>query len=298
VNIVSLTTIDGEDEEITLPIAWLSTKIPQVSMRLPLRPPVKLELTQGSGPVAICGIHEMVLTGPDDFSDEDDDEEEGEMVPKPESPELKAITDRSKVSAKRKAESQAVDSAKKSKKTKQIEVEEEDTDEDDEDYEDEEMDDNDLRKYLNKVKGAFNGKAGDDEDDTDEEEDYEDEDEDEDEDESEEEEPPKKAQKTKTPQVKAQKSQMKEKTPKQEQKPKTPLTSGKKGANTPAKITPASGKKGGPPKSIGEIQAKLLRSPSLPKKVEKFNNFLKNTFKVEDPPTQKQLWDYVQKNKK
>ena len=34
VNIVSLTTIDGEDEEITLPIAWLSTKIPQVLTHL------------------------------------------------------------------------------------------------------------------------------------------------------------------------------------------------------------------------------------------------------------------------
>merc|ERR1712080_376062 len=66
-----------------------------------------------------------------------------------------------------------------------------------------------------------------------------------------------------------------------------PTPKGKKNApTTPYKRTPE------------ELKTFLLKSPNLPKKYEKFANFMKNNMKVTDAKTQKELWEYVKANKK
>merc|ERR1712212_1444982 len=65
---------------------------------------------------------------------------------------------------------------------------------------------------------------------------------------------------------------------------------GKNDKDTPKPTTPK--------RTPEELKTFLLKSPNLPKKYEKFSNFLKNNMKVTDPKSQKELWEYVQKNKK
>lgn len=306
VNIVTLSTQDANGEDLTLPIAWLSEHNPQVSMRLPVNPPVTLKLAQGNGPVAVGGVHEQVL---DDIglSDEEDGEEKEDMS----SPEV-VSKGAQELSRKRPAPSPAVASGKKDAKVmkKKAEDEEESDDEDDEDS-GEELDKDEVIKYL-KAKGLFNGGAGgdnegesgdddDDEDEDDEDEEDEDDDDEEDEDEGSEEEEmeqapaPKKTQAVKKP-VPQQKGKDTFQTPKQ-QKVKTPQLAKKGKEATPTTVKSASKGKPAPP-SVDQLKARLLKSPNLPKKPEKFANFIKNTFKIDDANIQKQLWEFVQKSKK
>jgi len=199
--------------------------------------------------------------------------------------------------------------APKKKKEEVVAEEEDDDDEDDDDEEDEDEDDDE----------DMDGDEDDDEDDIDmedmdsdelgsdddeeDEDDEDDEDDDEDEDESEEEEeppkpvkkqaakvngvPPKKGGKvngTTTPAPKAKESANKENS--------TPKPKNKDIKATPKKDSTT------PKKNPEEMKTFLLKSPNLPKKFEKFTNFLKNNMKVTDAKTQKDLWEYVQKNKK
>lgn len=55
---------------------------------------------------------------------------------------------------------------------------------------------------------------------------------------------------------------------------------------------------GVPKRSTAELKALLLKSPNLPKKLEKFKNLCKNNFKVADDNAITELWTYVEKNKK
>lgn len=50
--------------------------------------------------------------------------------------------------------------------------------------------------------------------------------------------------------------------------------------------------------SMGELKKKLLASPSLPKKYEKFVNLMKNAHRVSDDKEIKATWEFLQKNKK
>jgi len=72
---------------------------------------------------------------------------------------------------------------------------------------------------------------------------------------------------------------------------KTPK--GKENVKTPAKGTP-----GQPKKTPAELKQFLLKSPNLPKTYDKFVNLMKNNMKVTDGNQTKELWDFVQKNKK
>jgi len=94
--------------------------------------------------------------------------------------------------------------------------------------------------------------------------------------------------------------------PKEKAKPNKPsankenVDNSNKNAATPKTKTKDTPKKDTttPKKTPEELRTFLLKSPNLPKKYEKFSNFLKNNMKVTDAKTQKELWEYVQKNKK
>lgn len=201
---------------------------------------------------------------------------------------------------------------KATSKKKKIEpelVEEDDDDDDEESDEDEEEEEGeegdseeDDEEEDEEMPSLLDGEAEEDEeeesededepegDDVDSEDDEEDEDEgeqgdeDDEDDESEEEETPVKPKK-KQPLTNGHTPKNKKEDSKPNQKSKTP-------SKTPQK-TPSKAKK-----STDEIKAMLLKSPNLPKKLEKFENYMKNNMKVTDKKTLSEVWDFVQKNRK
>ncbi|KAG7322687.1 hypothetical protein KOW79_014033 [Hemibagrus wyckioides] len=136
-----------------------------------------------------------------------------------------------------------------------------------------------------------------DEDDDDDEDDDEDEDDDdEEEDESEEETPVKAKKPAAKPQTPSQNG--KSNTPAPKQQPKTPET-GKKNEKKPqTPKSPKTPKTPQAPLSVSEIKAKMMASVdkgvTLPKLQVKFENYVKNGFKVTDPKVISELWQWRQ----
>lgn len=46
-----------------------------------------------------------------------------------------------------------------------------------------------------------------------------------------------------------------------------------------------------------KIKEKLLKTPNLPRKVDKFKNYMKHSHKVTDEAELTKLWDWVKANK-
>ncbi|RXM91667.1 Nucleophosmin [Acipenser ruthenus] len=171
----------------------------------------------------------------------------------------------------------------------------------DEDKEDEE----EMEDYKTAIKRPANVQATKtiqkkmkmEEEDEEDEDDYDEED-DEDDDEEEEDDDEETPVKTKPPQKTPTKGAPKENgklskpsTPAQKQEPKTPDGKGKQG---PKPKTPKSPKG---PMSISAIKEKMqstFKGGSLPKVETKFENFVKNCFKVEDQKTIQDLWKWRQ----
>ncbi|XP_065882693.1 nucleoplasmin-like protein ANO39 isoform X2 [Dysidea avara] len=281
-NLLTVTAENTKGEEITHPLAWLNKKSvseSQCSMHIALPPPVTFKLAQGSGPVHVIGVWEQQIDDDFNFSDEESEESDGNemnemMVPRDN---IKAITAPPKVikdietkqAKKRPAESPPPKAAKVAKKDESSKkrdipkfnvVDEKESDEDEEQGSEEE--DND------------NGEDMDDEEGSNEEESEEDE-------ESEEEAPP--------PKMKS-KQMMKAAAKQKVTTTNTPKSIGDKTKKTP-KTTPAG------PLSLDQIKAKLAKSPNVPKKREKFNNYLQNNLKVTDTEMKNKLWSFVQQNK-
>jgi len=179
-------------------------------------------------------------------------------------------------------------------------IDSEDDDGDDDDDSDD--DDDDMADFL-----VEDGMETDEDDDDDGEGDDEDEDDDdEDSEESEEEAPqqvkPKQSVKTNGVKNEQEKSKAAVTPAKGKIKPTKPQK-GKENSkvnSTPtAKEDKTKEKKSSTPKRTPEeLRTLLLKSPNLPKKYEKFANFMKNNMKVADVRSQKELWEFVQKNKK
>ncbi|KAK6474744.1 nucleophosmin-like [Huso huso] len=176
------------------------------------------------------------------------------------------------------------------------------SDEDDEDEDEEEMED-----YKTAIKRPANVQATktiqkkmklEEEDEDEEDEDDYDEEDDDDEDEEEDDDDEETPVKTKPPQKTPTKGAPKENgklskpsTPAQKQEPKTPDGKGKEG---PKPKTPKSPKG---PMSVSAIKEKMqstFKGGSLPKVETKFENFVKNCFKVEDQKTIQDLWKWRQ----
>lgn len=317
-NVVTLTAEDESGEEVKHVILSMRLETnEQTSLILAVQPPVKLELVQGSGPVHIVGQMTTVLT--DDISSDEDDDDESK-----ESSSAGNVTGKN-VQKKRPGEFITQKPAKMAKlqnNNKDKEEEEEDDDDDDEDSEQDVEEDTSMdvstspEKVVKNIKKSTKKQVNEVEDDDDEEESDEDE-EDSDEEDSDEEsgdddnekEVKPKAIKFTTPvNIGGKKNNNKFNTP-QPGKPlkpsiKTPqsaqmkVTKGDK-KNTPKNIsknTPKNSPKG--LASIDDIKQKLLKSPNIPKKLEKFNNYMTSTYKITDNSVKKQMWEFVQKNRK
>ncbi|XP_063053759.1 nucleophosmin 1a isoform X2 [Engraulis encrasicolus] len=152
-----------------------------------------------------------------------------------------------------------------------------------------------MRPGLMKASKKMKMDEDDDEDDDDDDDEDDDDDDDDDEDEEEMEESPYKPKKAPSkPQTPAQNG--KHKPGPASSKQKTPGSGEqKKGGQTPNKKTPQPPKT---PLTTAEIKAKMMtfveKGVSLPKLQPKFENYMKNTFKVTDSKTMEDLWKWRQ----
>lgn len=271
-HLVTVTAENCVGEELTHPLCWLSRKSvseSQCSMHMALPPPVTLKLVQGSGPVHVIGVWEQQLEDDAGFGSEDEGDVLNDTMG--ECCEDKPLKDVEGKQKKRPASSPPPKPSKVAKKDDKISksssqkkpalMTEQDSEEEDED-EDEEGEDSEQDE-----------EDGDDDEDDEEEEESDEEEESEDEPSP----PPKK------------KFQTKVITPKQ--KANTPKSIGDKAAKKPHKGTPQGSR------SLEELKAMISKSPNVPKKREKFNNYLQNNLKVTDPDVRNKLWNFVQQSK-
>ncbi|XP_012555099.2 nucleoplasmin-like protein ANO39 isoform X1 [Hydra vulgaris] len=333
-NLVEVTTEDNNGKDITCPIVVLRVGGKEcVHIDLGFTNKTKFILKEGSGPLALSGVHLQAL--PLDFEDEEDESEDDEVPKLVQSKETKteskaetkkpvaadgdknAVKDakeETKVAEtkaiKRPAQDKSSNDAKKKKVEPVVAADNEEESSDEEmpsllDNEAEEEDDEDSDDGDDEPEDGDDVDSDEDEEEEDEEEDDEEE---EDEEESEEESPVKINKKTPQKQQNGKPAQTENKTP-SNQKVSDKKTPGKKdAAKTPqgkkennTQKTPQSKKEAKTPqakKTPDEIKQMLLKSPNVPKTFDKFVNFMKNNMKVVDQTTQKEFWDYVQKNKK
>eukprot|EP00117_Sycon_ciliatum_P001049 scpid79664/ scgid5709/ Mitotic apparatus protein p62 len=319
-NIVSVSTVaqDGETNNVT-PIARLKVGgKEQCRIGLQFSSNVTFKLTSGNGPVHLMGLHETEYDDENDIDDMeayDDSEEEDDS--EEDSEEGDALAAMPRVAAKKRPATSGAPPAKKQARGISMPMDDEDDSEDDDDSDDDELSLM-AKKGLLAAVGDDDDDSDEDDDDYDEDDDDEDDDEDDDDDDEEEEDdddedmevpqlvPAKgkaaapqqqkngkpqqgkaqqgkpqqgKAQQGKPQQGKAQQGKAQQGKPQQEAKPQTP----QKGKEQP---------------SIDAIRQKLTTSPNLPKKPEKFNNYIKNTYKVTDQKVISDLWQHVQKSRK
>lgn len=255
-HVVEVEGHNSEGQEVKAIMATLKpSSLPSVCLGgFEITPPAVFRLKSGSGPVHISGQHLIMADADQSFEDDDDDEEE-----------------EVKMSNKRPALPPAGKPQKKMKLMDEEADEEEDDDEDDEDEDDEDDDD---------------------------------EEEEDSEEEEEEEESPVKPKKTpsKSPAQNGKTSNEAAATPtaKLNAKAKTPDTKGK----TPKPQTPK--EKGSPKTPRGprtpptpdeiknKIKANIEKGIMLPKVEAKFQNYIKNCFRVEDAKMIQELWKWRQ----
>lgn len=273
-HLVTMTAQNFYGEDLTHPLCWLNKKSvleSQCSMHMALPPPVTVQLAQGSGPVHVIGIWEQQLESYD--SDEDEEEEDKIDNAMDSLDTYKPPKEEETKQKKRPATSPPPKPAKVAKKDEKVSksaaVQKKPiVDQDGEDDEEEEEDEED-------------GEQEDDDDDDENEEESDDEGEEEEEEDDSEDEPsppPKK------------KAQTKAGVPKQ--KANMPKSIGDKAAKKPGKGTTPQASR-----SLDELKAMLAKSPNVPKKREKFNNYLQNNLKVTDPDVKNKLWNFVQQSK-
>ena len=322
-NVIEVHTEDDDGKKISCAIVSLRVGFVEcMHLELGFTNPVKFVLKEGNGPISLCGVHLSALPldldgDEDDAMDSSDEEDVPQLVKstatieevedpvveeKVEKVAVATPAHEEKPAKKRTAPKEEKEVAAKKKKEEPLIVEEDkedededededDDDEDDEDDDDEDDEDDDMDDIS--MEDLLNLEAESDEDDDDDEDEEED---DEDEDEEEEEETPKPKQKL-APKVNGV-------APKKDGKgtpaPKAKPSANKENATPKGKPTKENTKKDTttPKKNPEELRTFLLKSPNLPKKYEKFSNFLKNNMKVTDSKTQKELWEFVQKNKK
>jgi len=205
------------------------------------------------------------------------------------------------------AKAEAPAAVKPAVKPAEVEMKEEESDDDEEEDSDEDEEDDDDDEVSSDAADL----PGEEDDDEEEEEDDSEEDDDAESEEESDEEPVPATKKRKTDAAPvAVKSNGKPVT-----KPQTATPKSKKGdkpvkgqtpakaqspakAQTPAKAqSPAKAQTPAKP-SVEELKKKLLASPSLPKKFDKFSNLMKNAHKVTDEKEIKKTWEFLQKNRK
>lgn len=261
-NIVNLTADDGSGNELKQSILSMKLGVhEQTQLFLTLFPPITLELVSGKGPVYISGTVTSKLGSESD--EDDDDEDEGEEEMENTSASLSpAVAVTRAVGKKRPADSPV------QKPAKAVKVEKKDD------------------KSSVPAKGSKSKKPSEDEDEDDDDEGEEDSEGDDEEAESGEE-----------VEIQAKPAKLKTNASIQKKTQATPATP--KSGGVTAGTKEESGKKQGKqePMSIDDIKDKLLKTPTIPKKVDKFNNYISNSYKITDDKIKKQLWEFVQKNR-
>lgn len=336
-HVVQVTTTGVSGDTITQPIVVLGSGVRQVECRLEFSAVATFKLIEGTGPVHLSGSHVQVLSdrdfeesegasedegiasgkqspvkgktkpspspspgeqappakraklelendvseGEGSSDDEDDDDEPVELVP------IKDVKAKKKPAVETKKLPQKAASPDKKAKSNLLEKEAEEGIEESED-EMEESDDED--EDDDKKDEDF------DEDDSDEEEGDDGEDDDEsDEEESEDDDEIANAILAKNKlrgHVNGKKTPDKKRPDRRTPQKKTPDTRTPKKTSVEASVnlekTP----------DITTVKQKLLKSPNLPKKMDKFRNFMKTNMRVTDEKVVKELWGWLQQNKK
>lgn len=314
-NLVEVTTANDNGEEVVCSIVSLRAGGNEcMHLELGFNNPTKFRLREGTGPLSLCGTHlkaaPLDMMDDEDFSDSEDDEDIPNLVepkkavaPKPVIEKKTEPTKNEKKTedkpGKRPLEDKKDKQTPSKKKKVEPEPEPEESDEDeDEPEEGDESGEDEEGSEDEEMPSLLDGEAVEDDDeeseDEDEPEEGDDVDSEEDEEEGEEE----------GSEVDEEEEDVDEEEESEEEKTpaKKPLTNGhakktpaKKDEKTPAK-TPS--KSAGAKKGTDEIKSLLLKSPNLPKKFDKFANYMKNNLKVTDKKTQQEVWDFVQKNRK
>ncbi|EDO43163.1 predicted protein [Nematostella vectensis] len=307
-SMVEVTSMDFKGDDSTHTIVSLREGATEMcALNLAFSPPVTFKLASGNGPVHLTGNHVQSLTEDDESESESEEEEE------------EAAKDIKKPDVQKRP--LAVNSDKSP--PKKVAKVEKDSDSDEEESEEEGME-------LDKVKqgNLFDKEAEeassdeDEEEDSDEDDDEDDDDEDDEEEEDSDEEDEsedevaealtakkkgqEKKQVTNGVAPKADKKQTgKGATPGNKQMPAGKAVTPKDKKQPGKKETPAGkkadGKKATPgsgPRDIEEVKQALLKSPALPKKLDKFKNLMKSSYKITNDKTISEVWDFVQKNKK
>merc|ERR1712168_792155 len=243
-------------------------------LNLSFSTPTSFKLIEGTGPVHLTGNHVQSLAEDELDSSGESDEEQAPML----------VDSKKDVKNKRPlpTSTPGISPSKRLKKD----------DEDEEEESSEEDDDEETSKpKLSKIDKQESKNTSKDEEESEEEEDSEeesDEDEESDEEESDEEESDE-VTKTLTGKKGVHVASKKDD---KKMPSKTPVKTPQQ--KTPQQKTPA----GKPTKDLNTIKQALLKSPSLPKKFEKFKNFMRSSYKITDEETTKEVWEFVQKNKK
>ncbi|XP_046850814.1 mitotic apparatus protein p62-like [Xenia sp. Carnegie-2017] len=305
-HVVQVTTSGINNDVITQPIIVISPGVNQVQCRLEFSTEATFKLVEGNGPIHLCGSHVQVLVGGDDDDDSDDqDDEHSDQILAP--PKRSPVKEKRSPSTKKQAgppskkarlENGEDKSKSKSKKTAakaDASDEEEDSGDDDEDDDDDDFDpDSNDDEEVDDDDDEEDDEDDDDDDDDDEDDD--DDDDDDNEDDSDEELVSPNAKGKTQPQT-LKNSSKKAGTPKiSPGKDKNSKSITPKKGQTPQKVD-ASVKLPKTP-DLNAVKQKLLKSPNLPRKIEKFKNFMKTNMRITDDATVKDLWSFVQANKK
>lgn len=279
-NVIEVETINFDGETVIQPLLSLRLGLNEsTNLDIGLQPPVTFKLALGSGPVYLSGQHALDLQEDEDFGkdfegaeayeagDEDlEDEDEGEEDEEEEETVKKGSPKRivKKIAA--------VKGRMKGKGDELDEDEDEDDDEEEEEEEEEIQTAKGKKRPAPSAKGPAKKMAlGDDDDEDDDEEDDEDEEgmDDEDEDEEEEDSSPVKPAKKAKGKVNG------------TAKPKgTPKSQANKGAKEKKTY------------SLEDMKQDLIKSPSKPKKEDKFKNFVKSKFHLSEGKKIQELWGW------
>ncbi|XP_002737128.1 nucleoplasmin-like protein ANO39 [Saccoglossus kowalevskii] len=304
-NIVEVTTNTFEGNSVKQPILSLELgKNDACSMNLTFRAPATFKLIKGSGPVYLAGTHVLEL---EDVSAMDSSYLEGEA--EEESSDDDEMEDASPDLKKSKKRPANTPQTGKSKKVAKLDLSKTSTEGDEDSSEEEDSDDestSDLdeensKKLLAGLADADSDDSddsdfdGDSQEESEEEGDSDEGEEDDEEDESDESDeevviPTAKKGKGK-PQVNGKPGSAK-KTETAKPEAKTPTSKGGKKEKDTPKGTPKSIKKYN---TLEEIKSDIVKSPAMPKKNTKFENWVRNKYKVEDKEKISELWTWHQK---
>jgi len=327
-------TADGTEKSCMI-CHLIPSSVPNCQLTLSFKQ-VSLRLAAGDGPVYLTGTHSQEVEGADEFSDEEGEdapalinaeaeEEEEESSDGEEIDEDKMLEELAaaqanklktfmkkdkkgklappgpqskKVEAAVEAPKPAVEAlkpaAKKAEEKKEeVVVKQDEEMEDEEEDSSEEEDDDEEEEAEGKVEGKAAVEEGDDDDDDDDENevDSDDDDEEEDDDEEDDEESEEESDEEEEPAPVTKKRKTEAATP-------VPVKANGKPAATPKQSKKEKPQTPVAKPNLNELKKKLMASPSLPKKYEKFVNLMKNAHKVTDDKEIKCTWEFVQKNKK